>query len=165
MVFTNLGPVGWFANKIKVEASKTVNEFSRLSSDEQYTLMTLWSIFKSPLMIGGNLLDMDKPTLKLITNKEVLGMNQTSINPIELRYTNTEIIWVSTDPVSNAKYVAVINVNDKIVGKTTLNLSELGLDGTYNVRDLWIKKNLGKVTDQIQFTINPHGCKLYKLYK
>jgi alpha-galactosidase len=63
-----------------VVPEETLNENSRLSENEQITLMTLWCIFRSPLMIGGSILDMDEFTINILTNKEVLEVNQESSN-------------------------------------------------------------------------------------
>ena len=64
--------------KIGIRAERGDPRMSRLTRDEQVTLMTAWSIARSPLMFGGNLPDNDDFTLSIITNDDVLAVNQRS---------------------------------------------------------------------------------------
>lgn len=159
------GTDGMLAKAVNLEREKTVNEYSRLTCDEQYTLVTLWSIFRSPLMMGGNLLDMDKHTNQLITNKEVIKLNQNSKNNRELKATDNEIIWVADDPVSGAKYIALFNVGDDTPMNIKVTWEELNISGKYTVRDLWKKKNLGRFNTSFERIVPPHGVSLVKIFK
>jgi len=62
--------------------------------------LSLWYIFRSPLMIGGDLMENDKFTLQLFTNNEALSVNQNSCNNRELRATDSQVVWVADDPES-----------------------------------------------------------------
>jgi len=159
------GTDGALANKIKKPREETINEYDRLTNDEKYTLMTLWSVFRSPLMMGGDLLQLDDFTFRLLTNKEVLAVNQGSSNNHELRATGNEIIWVADEPETGAKYVAMFNVGNDDAIKIKLLLDELGISGKVSVRDLWQQKNIGKFNDYFETSINPHACGLYKISK
>jgi hypothetical protein len=83
------------------------------TKDEQYTLMTLWSIFKSPLMFGGNLADNDPFTLSLLTNKNVLAVLNRSINNKPLFNDAGKAAWMAEEPGTGAKYLAVFNKADQ----------------------------------------------------
>jgi alpha-galactosidase len=82
---------------------------THFTPDEQYTLMTLWSIARSPLMHGGDMTKMDDFTLSLLTNDEVLAVNQTSSGNRELFHREELVAWVADVANSKDKYVALFN--------------------------------------------------------
>lgn len=86
---------------------------THFTTDEQYTLMSLWSIARSPLMHGGDMTKTDSLTLALLTNDEVLAVNQHSANNRQLFRTEDGLIaWVADVPGSKDKYLAVFNTRD-----------------------------------------------------
>ena len=85
---------------------------TRFSSAEQRTMMTLWCIFQSPLMIGGELTRLDDFTLSLLTDKDLLHIHQYGTSPKQLRRTDSEAIWQNTDRDGNT-YTALFNLSDK----------------------------------------------------
>ena len=159
------GTDGMLADRITLPHEKTINEYSRLTNDEIVSTLTLWIIFRSPLMMGGNLLENDSMTLQLLTNKEALVVNQKSTNNHELKSDNSEIVWIADDPASHAKYVAIFNIGDDRPRHINVTWKELGLSGEYAVRDLWKKADAGNYKDNFEATINPHSAGLYKLSK
>jgi hypothetical protein len=100
--------------KIGLRAERGEPRWSGFTKDEQYTLMTLFSIFRSPLMFGGDLPSNDDFTLSLITNKEVLNVNQYSRNGKQLFRENDLIAWVADDPKNGDKYLALFNASDQL---------------------------------------------------
>jgi len=98
-------PLGHLA----IRGERGVDRQSLFTQDEQYTLMTLWSIFKSPLMFGGNLPDNSAFTKSLITNEEVLDMHHYSVNNRQFFNTDDQIGWTADDPKTGDKYVALFN--------------------------------------------------------
>jgi len=157
------GTDGMLAEVIGLEPHETVNEYSRLTEDEKYTVMGLWAIFRSPLMMGGDLMEIDVHSLELLTNREVMHINQNSTNNHELRFNEMESIWVADDPKSGAKYVAMFNMNGKKSRNIKVNWDELGIEGKYKVRDLWFNEDWGSLQNALQARVNPHGCMLFKL--
>jgi alpha-galactosidase len=87
---------------------------TRFTKDEQYTVMTLWSIARSPLMHGGDMTKMDDFTLSLLTNDEVLAVNQRSENNRPLFDRDNLIGWTADVPGSDDKYVALFNARDRV---------------------------------------------------
>jgi hypothetical protein len=86
---------------------------TRFTRDEQFTLMTLWSIARSPLMHGGDMTHTDDFTLSLLTNDEVLAVNQRSAHNRQLfRTADGLIAWVADMPDSPDKYVALFNTRE-----------------------------------------------------
>ncbi len=97
-------PLGKF-----VRGERAHDRYTNFTKEEQYSLMTLWSMFKSPLMFGGNLPDNDEFTNKLITNKEVLYVNKYSENNQQWKADENTITWTADDPKTGDKFVALFN--------------------------------------------------------
>lgn len=114
-------------------------------------------------MFGGNMPDNDEFTLSLLTNAEVLAVNQDSRNNRELRARDGLIVWAADVPESKDKYVALINTRDSGPTEVEIAWSELGLSGTCGVRDLWAKKDLGSFRDKFAAELPAHGAGLYRL--
>ncbi len=87
---------------------------TRFTPDEQRTMMSLWSIARSPLMHGGDLTKTDDATLALLTNDEVLAINQQSTNNRPLFQRDDLIAWTADVPGSPDKYLAVFNIRDRV---------------------------------------------------
>lgn len=85
---------------------------TRFTRDEQITCMTLWSIARSPLIVGADLTRLDAFTRELLTNPEVLAVNQHSANNRQLARRDDLIVWVADVPGSRDRYVALFNAND-----------------------------------------------------
>jgi len=113
--------------RIGIRAERGNPRMTAFTKDEQYTLMTLWSIFKSPLMFGGNLPDNDPFTLSLLTNKNVLKVLNESTNNKQLFRDNEKAAWIADDPKTGAKYLAVFNIVDQqeVIEKKAVWSSEL----------------------------------------
>jgi hypothetical protein len=142
---------------------------THFTNDEQVTLMTLWSIVRSPLIFGGDLTKIDDFTLSLITNDEVLMVDQVSTGNHQLFNRDGLIAWMADVPGSADKYLAVFNTRTAPVAgakeKIEVSLAELGLSGHYRVRDLWQKKDLGEFGDAFSPEIVSHGAGLYRVSK
>ncbi len=87
---------------------------TRFTRDEQHTVMTLWSIARSPLMHGGDMTKTDDFTLSLLTNDEVLAVNQRSSDNRPLFDHDGLIAWTAKEPASGDVYLAVFNARDRI---------------------------------------------------
>ncbi|MFV0471336.1 MAG: NPCBM/NEW2 domain-containing protein [Paludibacteraceae bacterium] len=98
-------PLGHLA----IRGERGVDRQTNFTKDEQYTLMTLWSIFKSPLMFGGHLPDNNSFTDSLITNEEVLYMHKYSVNNKQWFAKDDIIGWTADDPVNGDKFLALFN--------------------------------------------------------
>ena len=152
----------WIASQLGATKEEVSNEYSRFSDPEKHTLMTLWCIFKSPLMLGGYLPENDSVTFKIITNEEVLAVNQKSINNRQVKNENGIVVWMAGVPDSDKKYLAIFNTNDE-VAHVSLSFDEIGLKGAFEFRDLWERKNLSSFKNVLSRSIIPHGCVFYSL--
>ncbi|HEX8426986.1 NPCBM/NEW2 domain-containing protein [Hymenobacter sp.] len=99
--------------RLGIRAERGDDRMTRFTHDEQYTLMSLWSIFRSPLMFGGDLPSNDAFTLSLLTNKEVLAMHSSSTKNRQLFRKNDLVAWTADDPKTGDKYLAVFNAQDQ----------------------------------------------------
>lgn len=156
---------------------------TRLTLDEQKTVMTLWSIAQSPLILGANLTMLDDATLRLLTNREVLRIDQNAAGrgrPVAGFSTGDLRVWTAVyDPPHGpplpglrykpmhtvTRYVALFNLSDAAMTIDKPLGGENGLLGPgENVNpvelfDVWEGKSLGR-TDRVKLTIPPHGCVL-----
>jgi len=136
---------------------------TQFTPDEQVTLMTLWCIFRSPLMFGGHLPESDDLSLQQITNPEALTVNQCSANNRELFRRGGHIGWLAEVPDSDDRYLALFNLDDK-AAEVTATFQEMGLNGApAQVRDLWARRDLGRHAGVFQAMLPAHGAGLYRL--
>lgn len=136
--------------------------YSRFTEDELYTHMTFWSIYRSPLMLGGNLPENRELELKLFTNDEVLAVNQNGENPRQLYKTEGSLAWVSNVQGSKDIYVALFNTGNA-AQEVSIDLSAIGFRKKVAIRDLWQKKDLGQFKKQYKQMINAHGTLLIRV--
>ena len=158
-------PVGNLSvrSELKTHHPRTTN----FTPDEQYSMLTLWSMMRSPLMIGSNLPGLNEFTLSLLTNKEMLEVNQKSTNGKEVFTRGDTIVWIAENPESKVKYIAFFNHNDSIVKNISVRLSDIGLNDkeTYSVYDIWNKNNLANTKEVVSAKVKPHGTVFLKLSK
>ena len=135
---------------------------SKLTPDEQRTVLTLWSIFRSPLIIGGNLTRLDEFTTSLLTNPEVLAVNQHSTNNRAVITSPGRAVWTAQPDSGAGYYIALFNLSDE---PATLhyNWPDVGLKGPrYTIRDLWTHEEI-PVVSNLTATLAPHASALYRL--
>jgi alpha-galactosidase len=133
---------------------------TRLTRDEQRTLLTLWCIFRSPLIMGGNLLLADDWTTSLLTNEEVIAVDQHSRDNHPVLTTDNVVIWTARPELGRGHYVAVFNISDT---EQTVRYawSDLGLPAPrYRLRDLWSHAKTGTGAS-LEITLPPHASVLY----
>lgn len=163
------GPGGWAdldmipLGKINIRGENGTGErMSRFTKDEQYTLMTLWSIFRSPLILGMDMTQLDEFTKSLITNRDMLNINQNSVKNRVVSFKDEKTVWAAESADGKEKYVALFNLSDK-PETVALVLNELGINTEVEVFDIWEGKNTGKKSNEISATLAPHACKYFKI--
>lgn len=135
---------------------------TRLSHDEQRTMLTLWSIFRSPLIMGGNLTLMDEWTKSLLTNPEVIAVDQFSRDNRPVIKTEEIVIWTARPQVGRDRYLAVFNVSDS-EQTVKYDWEALGMSvGTHFVRDLWERRDLGRAAS-LDLSLRTHASVLYRV--
>ncbi len=150
---------------IALRAERGSDRMTGFTKIEQYTLMNLWCMFRSPLMFGGDMPTNDDFSLSLLTNDEVLAVNQNSANNKQLKNNDGLIVWTADIPNSEDKYVAFFNVNDSITGEISVSLEELGLKGNYRVHNLWQKEKKSEVKNKFSALVEPHASILVRFSK
>jgi hypothetical protein len=134
---------------------------SGLTHDEEQTLMTLWCVFRSPLIMGGNLTQLDDYTKGLLTNSEVLAVDQHGSKEHQSLAGQNAAVWISSAS-GNAYFVAVFNLGEE-TRELTWGWKEIGLaDGTYTLRDLWLHKDMA-AADKLQVQVARHGAVLLRV--
>lgn len=141
------------------------NRLTQFTKPEQLTMMSLWGIFRSPLMMGGNLPENDDWTLSLLTNAAYLEMHRNSYGAKELLHKEKKgkgtIIWTANGKA--CKYAALFNTEDK-PRKITLDLTAVLMpDTVYTVYDIWEKAALGDYKNKLTLNVEPHGAALLKI--
>jgi hypothetical protein len=135
---------------------------TRFTPDEQRTMMNLWAIARSPLIMGGDLRDMDDATLAMLTNDEVIAVDQKSTANRPLFNRNGLVAWTARPEGSRDVYLALFNATEA-TAEVAVDLSTVGLSGTKKVRDLWAKAPMGTATGRFAVTLPKHGSGLYRL--
>jgi alpha-galactosidase len=150
-----VGKVGWGDNQHN----------TRLTFDEQYTHISLWSLLASPLLIGCDMGHLDRFTLGLLTNDEVIAVDQDALGKEAHQAIKTDDyqIWIK-DLEDGGKAVGLFNTSDKYQ-TITLNRNENGLTGYTKIRDVWQQKYLISNGPVFTTKVPPHGVVLVKLSK
>ena len=149
---------------ISIRGERGEDRMTRLTKDEQYTLMTLFTIVRSPLMYGGDLGTMDDFTLSLLTNKEVLRMHRDAkVTSYEVEGDSKYIIS-SVNQETGECYLAFFNLDDDKDVDFTPDLAQYGIIDSMQCLNLWTgeKVEYGKA---LVVTLKPHSSVLYKFQK
>jgi alpha-galactosidase len=138
---------------------------SRLTPDEQYTHMSLWCLWASPIIISTPLEKLDKFTINLLSNDEVLQVNQDPLGRRAFLTFKNEVseIWVK-EMEDGSRAVGLFNrsTNEMIIN---VPLAQLGIYGKQRIRDLWRQKDLGIFEDIFGSKVPPHGVLLVRMYE
>lgn len=155
-------PIGHLSINNRPHGPERVSKFT---IDEQFTLMTLWCIARSPLIWGGDPFKTNPETVKtFFQNKDVLKVNQYSTDNRQVFNNKGKVAWVAKDENSDDRYLALFNTSDKKeIVKFELELEYLR--GTYQFKDLWANKIIGEFKGEFETELNPHGAGLFQLTK
>ena len=126
--------------------------------------MSLWGIFRSPLMIGGNMPENDDFTLSLLTNEEYMKMHRTSRGARQIyrkeRNGRGTIVWSSNG--KGCKYLALFNTKGT-ASKITFDIGTILMPDTeYTALNIWSGEQIS-LKNKITVTVEPHGARLYKI--
>jgi len=135
---------------------------SPLKPTEQYHQVTLWSLLTQPLLLSCNIPTMDEFDLNLVTNHEVLAVNQDALCKQGYRLENEKgnyEVWAK-DLADGSKAVGLFNLSDDNQ-VLTLSAQTLGMKGT--VRDLWRQKDIGTLEDSFSANVSAHGVVFLKI--
>ncbi|WP_341957108.1 X2-like carbohydrate binding domain-containing protein [Microbacterium sp. LWH13-1.2] len=153
------GPAGWNdLDSLNVGNGK----MDGLTRDERRTATTLWATSAAPMYLGNDMTDLDQYGLELITNREVIAVNQAGVPARPVSTATKQQVWYSLNP-DGTYTVALYNLG-RADADITVDWSDIGLDGSAKVRDLWAGKNLGSEADGFTAESVPiHGVRLLKV--
>lgn len=151
------GPGGWN----DLDAINVGNAaMSGLTKAERQSYMTLWAVAKSPLYSGDDLTKLDDYGLSLMTNRDVLKINQQPGKPAKpITSVGDEQVWASRNP-DGGYTVALFNQGDS-PSPVTADWQALGFTGQASVRDVWNGESLGRHKDGITQAVPAHGSRLF----
>jgi alpha-galactosidase len=148
-----VGMVGWGPKLHK----------TRLTPDEQYTHISLWCLLSAPMLIGCDMTKLDDFTLNLLTNDEVLAIDQDVLckQAAPINADKTYQVWAK--PLADGTWaVGLFNLGDE-TADVTVPFDALSLSGTQKVHDLWRQQDLPDATDKFTASVNSHGVVLLKI--
>jgi hypothetical protein len=149
--------------RLRVTQKEGGGDSTKFTADEQQTLMTLWSIFRSPLIFGGDLPSNDAATTSLITNEEVLEVDQHSHGGHQALDRANIRVWVADGAVAGKHYVAVFNLGESSE-EMQIKWGDLGLQipSTASVRDLWRHEDL-HWSGGMKIQLQAHSSAVYRV--
>jgi hypothetical protein len=135
---------------------------ARFNRDEQITMLTLWAVFQSPWMLGGDLLTLRDDVVRLVTNPEVLEVNQRGRNGRELFRRGDQLVWQADLPETGDRALALFNLADE-TQPFELSSKELPeLEGAW-FRDVWLRESSGRLSGSLPVSLPAHGAKLFRV--
>lgn len=134
-----------------------------LTPSEQYSHISLWCLLSAPLLIGCDMTQLDEFTLNLLTNDEVLEVNQDPLGKQANRVSQIDDleVWVKVLE-DGSRAVGLFNRQDDTTSVTAM-WSDLDIQGKQLVRDLWRQKHLGVFEDSFTATVPGHGVELVRV--
>ncbi len=135
-------------------------EMDGLTDIERKTAVTLWAISCSPLYTGDDLTKLDPYGIRLLTNKEVIAVDQSGVPAVRVASGEKQVWCISRR--DGSRIVALFNLSST-PSSVAASWSEIGVTGKAKVRDLWSHKNLGVFQGEFQANLPAHGCELVKI--
>jgi alpha-galactosidase len=127
---------------------------------EYRTHMSLWSLLAAPLLAGNDLRSMSKETLELLTNPEVIAIDQDPLGRQARRVSQAGTVEVWARPLADGRVAAGLFNRGEKPASVTARWADLGLRGKARVRDAWARKDLGSFADSFTTEVEPHGVVL-----
>ncbi len=136
---------------------------TRLTANEQYTHISLWCLLASPLLIGCDMTQLDDFTLNLLTNDEVLEVNQDPLGRQAHRISKDENVEVWGKDMEDGSIVVGLFNRGEFENSVTVTWSQLGIASKARVRDLWRQTDLGEFGNAFSATVPRHGVVLIRV--
>ena len=133
------------------------DDWTHFTVPELHTMMTLWCMMRSPLMIGGELTKMDDVSMKLLTNADVLALEKTTSGAHPLYRNDKECVWVTHETNGGAVYVGLFNLSSE---EACIALPSDAIEKEFHTaRELWS----GITASSVSSILPPHGAALWRL--
>jgi alpha-galactosidase len=134
-----------------------------MNEDEYRTHMSLWAILAAPLIAGNDLTKMTPYTVAMLTNREVLEVDQDALGKQGFRVAQEGPFEIWMKPMADGSKIVGLFNRQRSTEQMSVNFSQIGLHGPATVRDLWLKKDLGVVEDTFRAYVPRHGVVLVKI--
>jgi alpha-galactosidase len=135
---------------------------TRLTPDEQYTHISLWALLSAPLLIGCDMSQLDDFTLNLLTNDEVLAINQDALaKPAKKVYDKNNVQVWTKELADGATAIGIFNLDNK-TNKQLIEFADIHLPSKLKLRDAWRQKELGIINNSYNAVLPAHGVILLK---
>jgi alpha-galactosidase len=134
-----------------------------MTEDEYRTHFSLWSILAAPLIAGNDLTQMTPYTVDLLTNREVIAVDQDPLGKQGFRVEQEGPFEVWMKPMADGSKVVGLFNRQRTEERITAHFDLLGIHGEAQVRDLWLKKDLGTYKDSFSAVVPKHGVVLVKI--
>lgn len=151
--------------RIAIRGERGKDRMTRLKKEEQVSLMTFFTIFRSPLMFGGDMPSNDAFTLSLLNNKDILKMHREGSQMRQLFKENGKVAVTSRNSKTGERYLALFNIGDKDMATISVNLKELGFDDKYKAKELWTGESFKGSDTNFSQQIAPHSSKVFSISK
>ncbi|MEV6294883.1 glycoside hydrolase family 27 protein [Streptomyces sp. NPDC051896] len=162
------GPGGWAdadmlpLGRIGIRAERGEDRLSRLTRPEQISLLTLWLISRSPLMMGGDLPSSPPETIELLTNDEALAVLMHGTGNREVLREGDLVLWTARDTDGRTRYAAVFSLADG-PRRYEVPLGSIGARPADRVRELWTRTGVAHDGRCLTVDLPAHGAALYRL--
>jgi alpha-galactosidase len=135
-----------------------------LTSAESVAHFSLWALAKAPLLIGCDLASMSNETLAILTNREVIAVNQDPLGVQGYKRSSKLGLEVWAGPLVDDAVAVVLFNRRPLAATITFDFALVGAQGSqYAVRDLWLHKDLGLFQGQFSYQVDAHGAAMLKL--
>jgi alpha-galactosidase len=140
-----------------------VGQQTRLTPNEQYSYMSLWSLMAAPLIFSGDMAKLDPFTLNVLCNAEIIEVNQDALGKQGrmIRQTARDFVLVK-ELVDGSKALGVFNL-DRKPARLSVSWAELGVAGKQRVRDLWRQEDAGVFENDFAVDVPRHGVACVRL--
>jgi alpha-galactosidase len=138
---------------------------TKLTPDEQYSYMSMWSLMASPLIFSGDMNHLDEFTLNVLCNAEVIDVDQDPLGRQARIVRRTESEFVLAKPMEDGSLaVGLFNIGEK-PARIQVTWTELGVHGPRRVHNVWQQKDSGQASDQLAVEVNRHGVAMVRLFR
>ena len=137
---------------------------TQFTREEQKTMMTLWCMFRSPLMLGAEMTKLDDWTLSLLTNEKVLNLLGENHKGTQICRNDNKCVWKNVDQVTGETCVALFNLSEDTMN-IEISLEQLGLDVKEHIlTELWTNETITATEGKIMDKVSAHGVRLFSLF-
>ena len=162
------GPAGWNDTDMLVVGMVGWSQGTRptnLTPDEQLTHMALWALQAAPLLIGADLSKLDDWTTNILGNREMLAVNQDVLGKAASRKMSDGWVEVWARPLEDGSMAVGLFNRGPEAATVTASWKDLGLTGAQPVRDIWLQKDLGRVSNELRAIVPRHGVVFVRIGK